>query len=76
MSAPKSIEFPNLSLSELEFVRMNNPNVHAQLIKMRKAIVAYAEKCSWCDGTGQDNDGESFVNEPCRKCKELWESLT
>ena len=71
-----SAEFPKLSLSELEFVRQHAPDAFEQMHKMREALIKAQSECSWCDGSGQDNDGESFVNEACHKCKYLVEALT
>lgn len=41
-----------------------------------KALQHAIEKCSHCDGTQQDNDGEGMLNAPCPKCREYGEALT
>lgn len=41
----------------------------------RNGIINALDGCSWCNGSGQDNDGEEYINEPCPKCSPLNETL-
>lgn len=42
--------------------------INKSCVALRDAVMEAAEKCEHCDGRGQDNDGEQFINEPCPKC--------
>lgn len=38
-------------------------------------ILALAEKCRMCGGSGQANDGEGLLDQPCEECKGLRDIL-
>jgi hypothetical protein len=41
-----------------------------------EAFAAYVAKCSYCNGSQQDDDGEQCTNKPCPKCRDGWEAIT
>jgi phage FluMu protein Com len=46
------------------------------LDQARHTLANQAMKCSYCDGSGQDDDGEAHINAPCPKCKDVRTALT
>lgn len=38
-------------------------------------IAAAQDACKWCNGAGQDNDGEAFTGEPCPDCQWIGRSI-
>lgn len=47
----------------------------AEVERLQKALLQASMLCGNCDGSGQDNDGENYLNAPCPKCKFITEAL-
>ena len=74
MNSPKSDEFVGVSLSQMEFVRLNAPEFHARAFKIRNALINLALDCSCIKSSVLNCDAENFRY--CSKCQPLWDALT
>lgn len=45
--------------------------IRSALVLMRHSV----DRCTYCGGTGQDDDFESFTGHPCRECGKMREEI-